>query len=306
MLPLRMKPARNILTVGSFDGVHLGHRALIDAARRQADRTGGSVIALVFERHPLATLRPEDAPPPLTLPETRRELLRAAGVDQIVGLDPTPELLSLDPQAFIERMVQAHHPAVWIEGPDFRFGRDRAGNLDVLRDLGKAHGFDVQVIDPVETVLHDLSQVPVRSSLIRWLVLQGRVADAAKCLGRPYAVRGVVVRGEQRGRTIGFPTANLDTGAVLLPADGVYAGVVEHDGRPIAAAISLGTKPTFAGHDRAFEAHLIDFDGDLYGETLEVTVTRFVRDQVAFASREALIEQMHRDVARCVAAAQSV
>jgi len=284
-----------VITLGNFDGVHLGHRALLDAARRLGR---GPVVALCFRRHPATVLRPEHAPPALTDETQRRAALLEAGAERVEWLEPTAPLLALEPEAFVDRVLEDHGPRAWVEGPDFRFGRDRRGDVTLLRDLGTRRGFSVKVIEPVEVRLTDQTLVTVRSTFIRWLIAHGRVADAARCLGRPYAVRGTVRRGERRGRAIGFPTVNLDAGDQLLPADGVYAGAVEVDGRTMLAAISVGTKPTFGDRPRTFEAYLLDFDGDLYDRTLEVEVARWVRDQRAFDGVESLVAQMHRDVER--------
>ena len=282
-----------VITLGNFDGVHLGHQALIEAA---ASLNLGPVTALCFRHHPATILRPEHVPPPLTDITQRETALRAAGADQIEWLEPTTELLSLEPEAFIDRVLSTHEPRAWVEGPDFRFGRERRGDVTLLQQIGDEKGFEVRIIDPVEACLTDQTLVTVRSTFVRWLIAHGRVADAARCLGRPYAVRGRVQRGEQRGRTIGFPTVNLECSHQLLPADGVYAGAADIDGRRVPAAISVGTKPTFGDHPRTFEAHLLDFEGDLYERTLEIEVTRWIRDQHPFAGVEPLVAQMHRDL----------
>lgn len=286
-----------ILTVGNFDGVHRGHQALLAAARRRARELDAMVVAVTFTEHPTRVLRPELAPSPLMLPGERAAALLEAGADRIEWLTPGPEVLGLSPRAFIEYVQERVDVAAWLEGPDFRFGKGRAGDVDTLRELGREKGFDVEVIEPIDVVLVNRSIVTVRSSLVRWLVEMGRVADAGICLGRPLTVRGPVQAGEKRGRAIGFPTANLDTGDRLLPADGVYGGLATIDDRDYAAAVSVGTKPTFQGEERAFEAYILDFDGDLYDRALGVQLVRWVREQYAFVSVDALVSQMRRDVA---------
>lgn len=292
-----MSDRPSIITVGNFDGVHAGHRALVVAARRMADATDARVVVAAFDPHPATALAPDRAPPPLTDREQRRAALRAAGADEVTWLEPALDgVLGLAPDAFIEQTVRDHNAVGWVEGPDFRFGKDRAGDIDTLRRAGERLGFGVGVIDPVEVVLRDKTVAPASSSLVRWLVTQGRMSDAALVLGRPFAVRGRVVRGEQRGRDLGFPTANVDAGDRLLPRDGVYGGYVDlPDGRRH-AAISVGTNPTFDGPKRTFEAYLLDCDRDLYDQTLEVAVTRWVRDQMRFDGIEPLVRQMQRDV----------
>jgi riboflavin kinase/FMN adenylyltransferase len=288
----------SVITVGNFDGVHLGHRALIEAARRLAAPAAGRVVAVTFTRNPLATLRPDRCPPSLMDAVQREQAMKAAGVDEVVWLEPTPDVLGLSPRQFVEKITAAHEPIGWVEGPDFRFGQGRAGDVALLKELGQEKGFDVEVVEPREVTLGDQLRVPVSSTLVRWLVACGRVADAAIGMGRPFVMRGEVVQGEQRGRTIGFPTANIDTGDRVLPADGVYGGTVVIDGREHAAAISVGEKPTFGKRQRTFEAFVLDHAGDLYGRTLEIAVVRWLRDQAVFPGVESLIVQMNRDVER--------
>ncbi|MHC4996254.1 MAG: riboflavin biosynthesis protein RibF [Planctomycetota bacterium] len=291
-------PPNSIITVGNFDGLHAGHRALLTAAREHTDREDARLVVLTFAAHPNTVIDPERVPPVLMDIEQRREALLEAGADEVVMLDPSPETLDLAPRQFVERIADAYRPIGWYEGPDFRFGSQRAGTLDTLRELGDELGFGVNIIDPVEVTLRDKTVARVRSSLIRWLVAHGRVVDAHLCLTRPYAVRGPVVQGEKRGRTIGFPTANLDTGNRALPADGVYAGVTRLGDRLIPTAISIGTKPTFDGQQRTFEAFLLDFDESLYGKTLHVDVFRWIRDQARFPGVDALKHQLDRDIQR--------
>ncbi len=293
-----MTRGTSVITVGNFDGVHLGHRALIDAARRLAAPRAGRVVAVTFTRNPLAVLRPDRCPPSLMDNVQREQAMIAAGVDAVVWLEPTPDALGQSARQFVENIAAEHAPVGWIEGPDFRFGKGRSGDVALLKELGQEMGFDVEVVEPREVTLGDQLRVPVSSTLIRWLVACGRVADAAIAMGRPFVMRGEVVQGEQRGRTIGFPTANINTGDRVLPADGVYGGTVTIEGREHAAAISVGIKPTFGRRQRTFEAFVLDHAGDLYGQTLEIAVVRWLRDQAVFPSVEALIEQMNRDVER--------
>lgn len=297
---------RPALIIGSFDGVHLGHAALI----RRAMDAGSPVIALAFDPHPATVLRPGQAPPRLTTFERRTELLRAAGVDRVVRLEPTPVLLSQSPEQFFEWLMAEHAPGAIVEGPDFRFGKGRAGTIATLRELGTSRGVAVHVVEPVLAGVAEHFAAPASSTLVRWLVQHGRMAEAAQVLGRPYEMTGEVVRGDRRGRGIGFPTANLRSDC-LPPSDGVYAGVaVLADGRRIPAAISVGTKPTFGEHDRAVEAFLIlNRDGDgwkpidglpEYGWPVRLEFRAWLRDQAKFESIPALIEQMNRDTARAV------
>jgi riboflavin kinase/FMN adenylyltransferase len=293
-----MPQRRSILSVGNFDGVHRGHQALLRRARQLAIKQGPGtrVVALAFPHHPLSVLRPAAAPSPLTDTPQREKLLLEAGADAVQWLAPLDGILPLTAEQFIDRVVAEHRPAAWLEGPDFHFGKGRGGDMAMLRRVGAERGFEAIEISPVEVVLRDKTTVPVRSSLVRWLVSMGRVVDAQLCLGRPFALRGKVVVGEKRGRAIGFPTANMDTGPLQLPADGVYAGSVELDGREFLAAISVGTKPTFQDAQRTVETYLLDYSGDLYGRTIEVRFSRWLREQWALPSLEILIAQIQRDV----------
>lgn len=287
------------LTIGTFDGVHRGHAALVAAARAAAGASGTVVVA-AFDPHPAGVLRPGRAPARLASPAQKRRWLREAGADTVEILTPEPELLALSPETFIEEMLARHRATTIVEGPDFRFGRDRAGDAATLARLGASFGFALRIIEPVEAALVDRTIVPVRSTTVRWLLRQGRVRDAALLLGRPYELECAVIRGEQRGRRIGYPTANLDHGDALLPGDGVYAGMaLLPNGASRRAAISVGTKPTFGESRRLCEAHLLGHDGALddYGWTIRLSFTRWLRDQLRFDSVEALLDQMGRDVA---------
>lgn len=293
-----MVQQRSVISVGNFDGVHRGHQALLRVARQLADPRGARVVALTFPQNPLTLLRPDCAPPKLMDTDARQAALLAAGADEVHWLAPLPDILQLTAEQFVQQVVERFAPLAWLEGPDFRFGHGRAGDALLLARLGAEKGFESRVIEPIEITLRDKTRITVRSSLIRWLLSMGRVADAQLCLGRPYSMRGTVIRGEQRGRELGFPTANLDTGDLLLPADGVYAGTVEIRGLTHTAAISIGTKPHFHADPapRTAEAHVLDFDGDLYGQTLDVQILRWIREQRILPSLESLIAQIRRDV----------
>lgn len=289
---------RTVLSIGNFDGVHIGHAALLHRARELAG-VDGRVVAISFDPHPATILRPERTPPRLTTFARREELLRGLGADVVEKLEPTPAILAMSAEEFIRGLVARHEPAWIIEGPDFHFGKGRSGTLDLLRSLGAANGYSLHVEPSVKLGLHDQLIAPASSSLTRWLLANGRVADAALVLGRPHRLEGVVVRGDQRGRTIGFPTANLDS-EVMPPADGVYAAIATlPDGRTHPAALNIGTRPTFQGIDRRVEAHLIGAAGlPEYGWRLSLDVVAFVRDQVRFDSIQRLTEQLRRDCDR--------
>jgi riboflavin kinase/FMN adenylyltransferase len=285
-----------VLSVGNFDGLHLGHRRIVETARR-LHAPGARLAVITFEPHPLTVLRPDLAPPRLTPPGMKRELLAAAGVDELVELPPDPEVLNLTAEAFWAILRDEVRPTHVVEGRSFNFGKGRGGTIDKLRDWAAASDVRLEVIEGVSVPLLDLSVVEVSSSLIRWLTAHGRVRDAAICLGRAYALRGEVVKGHQRGRSIGVPTANLRVADQLVPPDGVYAGRATVEGQTYAAAVSIGTMPTFGENQRQVEAHLINFDGDLYSQTLEVELIDWIREQWKFAGVGALKAQMRRDIA---------
>jgi riboflavin kinase / FMN adenylyltransferase len=286
------------ISIGNFDGVHRGHAALIQRARQIAG-LNGRVAAVTFEPHPAAILRPSAAPARLATPRQRHGWLRAAGADEVVELRPTIELLGQEPAEFIRTMVDRFHPAAIVEGDDFRFGRGRRGSIDLLESLGAKHGYQTIVVPAVEVVLTDQTVNRAGSTLTRWLLQHGRVRDAAVVLGRPYELQSTIERGDQRGRDIGFPTANLKWNDQLLPRDGVYAGIGIRDGASWPAAISVGTKSTFGEHRRVCEAYLIGYEGpvDEYGWTIDLRFVDWLRDQVAYAGIQPLVEQIRVDVA---------
>jgi riboflavin kinase / FMN adenylyltransferase len=326
-------PRMTAITIGNFDGVHLGHVRLVQAARSVV-HPAGKVVVQSFDTHPFTILRPHAVPPRLTTFAQRECWLREAGADEVVALHPTKELLSQTPEQFIASIVKQLSPSFVVEGPDFHFGKGRAGTIETLHQLGGKFGFRTIVIDPVETALSDQSIVRASSSMIRWLLTQGRVRDARMLLGRPYELVSTVVCGDKRGREIGVPTVNLAPTECMLPADGIYSGmaVVERsdvrgqmseirshassskgsernarltsDLRPLTssfpAAISVGTKPTFGDHPRVCEAHLIGYSGPLddYGWTLRLQFHDWLRDQVTYTSVDLLIDQLKRDIAR--------
>lgn len=293
---LRSLAPGGVLSVGNFDGLHLGHRKIIETARKLL-APGARLAVVTFEPHPLTVLRPDLAPPRLTPPDMKRELLFAAGVDDLVELPPDPELLNLTAESFWAILRDEVRPAHLVEGTSFNFGKNRGGTIDKLRTWAAGSPVRLEIIDGVSVALCDLTVVEVSSSLIRWLTAHGRVRDASICLGRGYALRGEVIQGHQRGRTIGVPTANLCVTDQLVPPDGVYAGRSTMDGKFYAAAVSIGTMPTFGENQRQVEAHLIGFDGDLYGKVIEIELIDWIREQWKFTNVDALKAQLRRDIA---------
>lgn len=287
-----------VVTVGNYDGVHLGHQRLLSRCK-QLKQDGRPIVVVTFEPHPLVRLRPEFAPPRLTPQAMKHRLLEEQGVDVLVELAPEPDVLSITARQFFELLAFKMKVSHLVEGPDFNFGKGREGNLANLRAWAADTKMQVHAVEELSAVLTNMHLVEVRSSLIRWLVAYGRTRDAAICLGRPYRLSGVIVRGFERGRLLGMPTANFDCGDQLIPADGVYAGRCRVNGVSYAAGVSIGTLPTFNERRRQIEAHLLGFDGDLYGQTLELDLIEFLRDQIKFKDVEQLKEKMWRDMARC-------
>jgi riboflavin kinase/FMN adenylyltransferase len=295
---LRRLPAGAVVSIGNFDGVHVGHEQILATARRLRSDAGGSAVALVtFEPHPATVLKPGAVPPRLTPPALKRRLLEERGVDLLVNLPPAPEVLDLSAERFWEILRDAVRPSHLVEGSTFVFGKGRGGTIDRLREWTSTSGVRLHVIDPVSVPLLDMRVAPVSSTLVRWLLSNGRARDAAICLGRAYPIEGRVIQGHQRGRTIGVPTANLDCGEQHLPDDGVYAARCSVGGKAYPVALSIGTMPTFgADLRRQVEAHLVGFDGDLYGQTLSVDVLDWLRGQKKYAEVESLKAQLKRDI----------
>ena len=286
------------VVIGNFDGVHLGHRHVLARAREIADQRSLLVVAVTFDPHPMAVLRPEHAPTTLTSLNVRAELLSDAGADAALALPFDLEVANWSPEEFVERvLVDGLHAAAVVVGANFRFGHRAAGDVATLRETGARHGFTAEGI-PLDGGPQVWSSTYVRMS-----VAAGDVAGAAEALGRPYAVRGVVVQGDQRGRELGFPTANVPTDTMTAaPPDGVYAGWLRRldTGERLPAAISVGTNPTFAGdRPRRVESYVLDrTDLELYGVEVEVSFVERLRGMVAFEGVEKLIEQMTDDVER--------
>lgn len=288
------------VTIGKFDGVHVGHRAVIAHLERAARQHGLVSTVVTFDRHPLSIIDPGKVPPALTSIAQRRELLDDVGVDATLLLRFDAELQSWEPETFVSRiLVETLHAELVFVGSDFRFGAKGAGDVALLRTLGAQHGFSVELIDDVDLVddVRPDGERRVSSTWIRELLGEGRVAEAARLLGREHAVRSVVVHGNQRGRAMGYPTANLDPSCEgFVPADGVYAARVLHDGTVYPAAVSVGNNPTFEGVPaKQIEAHLLDVDIDLYGETISVLFVSYVRGMVKFSSMDELAAQMRQD-----------
>ncbi len=291
------------VTIGAYDGVHRGHQAVIASIRTAAAERGLESAVVTFDRHPASVVRPDSAPLVLTDLEQKLELLEGAGVDHVVVVTFDEERAAESAEDFVATvLVEQVQARLVVVGEDFHFGHQRRGNVALLRELGAVHGFEVQGLSLVGLdgrPARDHAQVS--SSAIRRALALGDLATANAMLTRVYEVRGVVESGDKRGRELGFPTANITVAPDrLLPTDGVYSGwYVRPDGTRHAAAISLGTRPHFYEQHGALllEAHLLDFAGDLYGEKARVQFVAMVREQQAFASHDALIEQLKVDIA---------
>jgi len=290
-----------VVSIGNFDGVHAGHQALLRAARARADTNGarGRVIAATFTQRPSAILGDSPDVAPITPFDERVSLLRRSGADEVLEIEPTRELLSMTPEAFLDAFISEHQPDAIVEGDDFRFGANRAGDMETLRALGASRGVETIAVEKVDIGLTDQLVVRASSTITRWLLDRGRVADAAIVMGRPHRLSGTIVRGDRRGREIGFPTANLECSA-FMPADGIYAGFATLEGGQVwPAAISVGTKPTFDGTHRVVEAYLCGWDGpegSEYGWECALDFVSWIREQVRFASIASLVTQIERDV----------
>lgn len=286
-----------VAIIGNFDGVHAGHRALVGRARAAATEPGDRVVAVTFDPHPAAVLRPDRAPAALTTLQRRTELLLEQGADEVVVLSFTPVLASLSPEEFARMLREDPRIAAdrVVVGENFRFGAKAAGDAGTLAEWGDRLGYAVEALPLAGgDDAHAWS-----SSRIREAISLGDMPAAAQMLGRPHRLEGTVVRGDQRGRVLGYPTANVEVPAAMaIPPDGVYAGWLSAAGEKLPAAVSIGTNPQFAGVERRVEAYALDRDDlELYGQTVAVDLVERLRGQQVFDSVDGLIEQMGRDVA---------
>ncbi|KKK05953.1 bifunctional riboflavin kinase/FAD synthetase [Micromonospora sp. HK10] len=287
---------RSVVTIGVFDGVHKGHQATIGHAVARARELGVKSVVVTFDPHPAEVVRPGSHPAVLTEPARKAELIEALGADVLCVVPFTAEFSRVPAEAFVHDILVEHlHAALVVVGDNFRFGHRAAGDVALLERLGRTFGFGVEgapLVAEAGTVFS--------STYIRSCVDAGDVAAAAAALGRPHRVEGVVVRGDQRGRELGYPTANLLTHRyAAVPADGVYAArLVRRGGEPLAAAVSIGTNPTFSGRERRVEAYALDFTGDLYGERLALDFVAHLREQRTYDAIEPLVAQIAEDVER--------
>ncbi len=290
---LRNKAGDKVLTLGNFDGLHLGHRKILEKVRERAGKLGCASVVYTFEPHPLKVVAPEKSPPLILDPEKKTELVASLGIDYMVIARFTKGFAAKHPRQFVlEELVPLRVREVWV-GHDFSFGKGKSGTAEYLEALGRELGFSVRVASAYRK-----GGDVVSSSRIRGLVAVGRVGEAGRLLGRPFSIRGRVVRGMDRGKELGFPTANLEARSELLPADGVYAAYAVLEGKRIEAVVNVGTAPTFGGKKRCIEAHILGFRGDIYGKDIEVEFVRRLRGERAFASMDALARRISKDAER--------
>jgi riboflavin kinase/FMN adenylyltransferase len=284
-----------VVALGNFDGLHRGHLSLLDQVRRRAAERGGTPVVLIFDPHPARVLRPDKAPPLLATHDQKLHAFERAGLSAVAIVRFTQEFSRWEPEAFVERVLieWLRVAEVWV-GENFLFGRDRSGTFTLLRALGQDRGFKVEKLEPVR-----FKDFVVSSTRIRHLIQEGRVDEAAALLGRPYAIEGTVVHGDGRGRTLGFPTANLETENELLPRYGIYATITTIDDVAHRSVSSVGVRPTIGDGRLAIETHLLAGSRDLYGKRLRLAFVKWLREERAFSSLDALKEQIALD---CVAA----
>lgn len=285
-----------MVTIGVFDGVHKGHQALIGRAVELARQRGVPSVLMTFDPHPSEVVRPGSHPAQLTTLRRRAELVERLGVDHFCVLPFTVETSRMPADEFVhEVLVERMHTAAVVVGENFTFGHKAAGNVALLRQLGQRFGFVTEGADLVSA-----DEVTYSSTYIRACIDAGDVRAAAEALGRPHRLEGIVVRGDGRGKELGFPTANLSTAKfAAIPADGVYAcWFTDAAGKQLKAAVSVGTNPTFSGRERRVEAFVLDVDEDYYGQRVSLDFVERLREMEKYDSVEALLEQMHRDVDR--------
>jgi riboflavin kinase/FMN adenylyltransferase len=283
---------RPIITIGNFDGVHLGHQTIFRTLRERAREIDGTSVVLTFDPHPLKILAPEHCPPLITPTPKKLSLVQACKLDVVVCLPFTPELANLTPVAFVEDVLVGVFGTEEIYvGYDFAFGKGRQGTISLLQQLGGRYGFRVCMVEPIA-----VEGKVVSSSIIRQWVKQGQVDEAALLLGRLYSLRGIIVEGYRKGRELGFPTANVHSRYELIPNRGVYAVLVDWQTQRYEGVANIGYNPTFGRTQLSIEIHLFDFDQQLYGETVEVYFVKKIRDEQAFPSVADLVRQIGQDV----------
>jgi len=285
-----------VITIGNFDGVHIGHQALFRQVVQKADAIGGTSVAMTFEPHPLRALKKNHHPPLITLYEQKVELISKTGVDVLICVPFTASFASISAEAFVQgTLVQKIGVKVIVVGPDYSFGKARQGNVHSLKKLSK--GMDLEIVEVPWIATVGGTGPRISSTRIRELVIEGSLEEASALLGRHYQVRGVVVRGRNRGgKLLGFPTANIQLQDELCPKQGVYAVTVEYDGRTYNGVANIGYSPTFDDQKFTVEVHLLGFQGDLYGSKIRVNFVQRLRGEMRFPSIDDLVEQIGKDI----------
>ncbi len=291
-------PFKNpVVTIGNFDGVHIGHQSLFHEVIERADEIGGTSVAITFEPHPIKVLGNNGSPPLITLFEQKAELIASTGIDVLVCIAFTRETAAITAQDFVgDILVGRIGMRVIVVGRDYTFGRNRSGDVALLKELAPRYGYEVVVADWIQNSVMERGRIS--STRIRDLVMAGRVAESRKLLGRYYQIRGVVARGRDRGgKLLGFPTANINLQDELCPKTGVYAVTVECMSKKYRGVANIGYSPTFDDHQFTVEVHILDFDGDLYGRKIRVNFVQRIRDEIKFSGVDELAVQIRKDVA---------
>lgn len=281
-----------VLTIGNYDGIHMGHRQIIEMTKRGAADIGGTPMLMTFHPHPLSVLRPECLLGLITPSNDKRRLIEETGIEVMFDIPFTREFAAIEPESFVEDiLIEKIGIKGLIVGFDFKFGRFGRGSTEMLQYYGESYGFFFHVVQPI-----CIEDYKVGSNKIRNLVLSGDIGQANHFLGRPYCISGRVVKGDQRGASIGFPTINLETEYDLIPPNGVYVSDVRLDDKTLPSITNIGTKPTFSGTDRSIETHIFDFNSDIYGKTVTLCFYERMREERKFDSVDALVRQIGLDV----------
>jgi riboflavin kinase/FMN adenylyltransferase len=285
-----------VVAIGNFDGVHIGHQALFHTVMEKADAIDGTPMAITFDPHPMRVLNKADQPPLITLKEQKTELIAKAGIEVLLTIPFTLEFAAISPRQFVEALlVERIGMKAIVVGRDYTFGRNRKGNLDLLQQWGPELGYEVIVVDWIQSANGHAERIS--STRIRELVTEGKMGEARRLLGRYYQIRGAVAGGRNRGgRLLGFPTANLTLEDELSPKHGIYAVTVLYDSRIFAGVANIGYSPTFDDHIFTVEVHILDFNKNIYGKAIKVNFIERLRDEIRFDSIDALSEQIRRDV----------
>jgi riboflavin kinase/FMN adenylyltransferase len=286
-----------VITIGNFDGVHIGHQALFHEAIEKAESLGGTSVAMTFEPHPLRVMKPNNHPPLITLYEQKSELIERTGIDVLICVPFTLEFAALSAEQFVrDLLVQKIGMKAIVVGQDYNFGKNRQGDLDLLKSYGPEYGFEVIVAAWIKSARALADRIS--STRIRELVTDGRMEQAEKMLGRNYQIRGKVVAGRDRGgKVLGIPTANINLHDELCPKTGIYAVTVECDGNQHRGVANIGYSPTFEDHEFTVEVHIFDFNANIYDKKIRVNFIKRIRDEIKFSNISELIDQIQLDIA---------